>query len=96
MMKANSIELKVLGQKIALKTTESNPELIQEVVDLVTSKIKLAESRVKGAAAHQVTLLAILDLAEEYIGAKRRTADFKKSVTEKSSYLLDLIEAELK
>ena len=96
MTKTTPLEIKLLGQKIVLKTTESNPELAKEIVNLVSSKIKEAESRVKSPAPHQVVLIALLDLAEEYVKAKRKTLDFKREMNEKSSHLLSLLDPESK
>ncbi|MGZ3709962.1 MAG: cell division protein ZapA, partial [Bdellovibrionota bacterium] len=70
-------------------------DLVRDVVELVQAKLKDAEKRVKGSAPHQIVLLALLDLAEEYVTARKRTGEFKKKVDEKSQLLLGLIEAEL-
>ena len=89
------LEVKLLGQKIVLKSTETDPETLRQVVQLVTSKLTESESRSRGAPPHQVALLALLDLAEEHLRAKKRTLDFKSQLDEKSSKLLSLVEAEL-
>ena len=96
MTRSQSIEVNLLGQKIALKSTESDPEVIQAIFQLVSKKLGEAESRARGAAAHQVALLALLDLAEEYVKARKRTLDFKQQLDDKSSKLLDLVEAGFK
>lgn len=93
---AQAIEVQLKGQKIALKSTGSDPELVREVLNLVSSRLKEAEGRGKGAAAHQVVLLALLDVAEEYVRAKRRTAEYREQVDRKASQLLSLLETELK
>lgn len=94
-MNTQSIELKVLGQRIVLKSTGGDPETTQEVIQLVTQKVNEAEERCKSAVPHQVALLALLDLAEQYVQAKRRTLDFKHQVDTKSSQILTLLEAEM-
>lgn len=93
---AQTTEVKLLGQKIVLRTSETDPEVIQEVLQLVSKKISEAEGRGRGAAPHQVALLALLDLAEEYVKAKKRTTEFKNLLEDKSNQLLSLVEAELK
>lgn len=95
MIKTYTTEVKLLGQKIVLKSSETDPDTIHEVVQLVTLKLAEAELRSKGAAPHQVALVALLDLAEEYVKAKKRTLEFKQQVDDKSTQLLDLVEAEL-
>ncbi|MCM2323395.1 MAG: cell division protein ZapA [Oligoflexia bacterium] len=97
MLKREAVEIRLLGQRIALRATDPDPARIDEVVKLVTAKIHKAEKRApKGLTSpHQVALLALLELAEEYIEAKRKTAAFKGEVEERSSRLLNLIEAGL-
>lgn len=90
-------EVRILGQRIVLRAADKDPALVKEIVDLVSEKITAAELRGKStAAAHQVTLLALLDLAEQYVNAKRASQDFQKLVEKKTDHLLTLIEAELK
>lgn len=89
-------EVRLLGQKILLKSSESDPEVISQIVELASSKLNEVESRSKGAAPHQIALLALLDLAEEYVQAKRRTLEFKRQLDDKSNKLLTLVEADLK
>ncbi len=96
MNNSQTTEVKLLGQRIVLKTSEKDPETIRQILQLVVLRIEEAEKRSKGAAPHQIALLALLDLAEEYIKAKKRTVDFKQQLDDKSSKLLSLIEAELK
>ncbi len=93
-MKQQSYELRLCGQKIHLKAPAENQEVADQVLELVSRKLKEAESRVpRTTAPHQVTLLALLDLAEDYIKAKQKTVEFKKRVGAKSAHLLGLIEA---
>jgi len=96
-MKSQSIEIKVAGQRIALKSSNDDSEHVQNVQKLVALKIKDAESRCSSSTApHQVILLALFDLAEEYLKAKKRTGDYKRKLDEKASALVSLIENELK
>jgi len=94
--KKHSAEIRLLGQRIAIKSKETDPELVDEVVELVARLIRNAEMRSKSAAAHQVAILALLDLAEEYVQAKRRTVQYKKQVDSRQMELLEMIEAESK
>jgi cell division protein ZapA (FtsZ GTPase activity inhibitor) len=89
-----TIELRLQGQKIVLKAIGSDAEDVREVVELVKVKIKNAEKRGKSAAGHQVALLALMDLAEDYLKAKRKTAEFKRAVTHKSEQLSMLLSPE--
>jgi cell division protein ZapA (FtsZ GTPase activity inhibitor) len=96
MTKIQTTEVKLLGQRIVLKSSETDPEVIRQVLQLVTLKINEAEARSRGAAPHQIALIALMDLAEEYVKAKKRTLDFKRQLDDKSSKLLSLVEAEFK
>ena len=95
--KSQTIDLKILGSKISLRTSETDPERIQQIVTLVSGRLKDVEKRApSGIAPHQLILLALLDLAEDYLNAKNKTSDFKKTVEARSTELLNLLEAELK
>ena len=87
MSSSQKVEIQLLGQKISLKASESDPVLVKEIVELVSSKVKSAEKRSKGGIASQILLLALLEIAEEYVKAKHRTIHFKREVGEKSENL---------
>lgn len=93
-----TVEIELLGQKIVLKSSGEDPELIREVVALASERLKIARQRSgKGAVApHHVALLALLDMAEEYVRARKRSGEYRKAVLEKSERLKSLIESELK
>jgi cell division protein ZapA (FtsZ GTPase activity inhibitor) len=94
-MKTQSIEVRLLGQKIALKSA-ADPEITREIASLVAARLKEAESKSKGLVPHHVALLALFNLAEEYIEARGRTAERLETMDRKSRDLLALVEAELK
>ncbi|MFL5813551.1 MAG: cell division protein ZapA [Bdellovibrionia bacterium] len=86
-------EIRLLGQRIALKTTDNDPEFTAEVIELVSSRLEAVEKRLTGQKSrHQVTLLALLDLAEEYVRAKKRTAHYKSEIEARAAELQRLIE----
>lgn len=94
---ANMPEITILGQRVPLRVNDPDHEAIREVIDLVSDRIRAAETRVrKNAAPHQVALLALLDLAEQYVAAKKKTGNFKARMGEKSRRLIQLLEAELR
>ena len=93
-MKAPSVELKILGQKIAVKSPVADSERMQQVAELVADRIREAEAKVNtGAAPHHVTLLALFYLAEEYLSAKDRAADYFERLERKHSELTSSLEA---
>ena len=89
----NSIELKLLGQKIVLKTN-SDPKVVSEVVELVRDQIREAEKSTRSPVPHHVALLALLNLAEHHIQTKNQLTDHQKQLDLKSKELIDLIESE--
>jgi hypothetical protein len=75
-----TIELKLMGQRIVLKT-QAESDRADEVTKLVKARIEMAEQRLKtGAAPQYSALLALFDLAEEYIEAKKRVARHQAEV----------------
>jgi cell division protein ZapA (FtsZ GTPase activity inhibitor) len=88
-------QITLLGQKISLKTA-GNPEHVREVIGLVNARIAVAEKRIKTSAPHHVAVLALLDLAEEYVQAKKRMAEHQIELDEKSREMIELIEVESK
>jgi hypothetical protein len=96
-MKSQSIEIKVAGQRIALKSSNADSEHVQKVQALVAQRIQEAENRCAPTVApHQVILLALFDLAEEYLQAKDRVELHQRKLDERASALVSLIETELK
>jgi len=80
----NQIEIDFMGQKISLKT-QGDPEIIKEVVELVSLKLEDVRVRSKSSVPHQVALLALLELSEEYVKAKKKFSDHKKKLEDKTS-----------
>ena len=92
-----SLEVSIQGQKIPLRAREDDPARAKVVIDLVSERLRDAESRSKPSTApHQVAVLALLDLAEEFLRMKEKTELFKKKMSEKSDRLISLLEAELR
>lgn len=92
---SNTVQLSFMGQKVVLKS-EGDPELIQEAVDLATLRLADAETRIKGVAPHHVALLALLDIAEEYVRSKRRSVEHKRKLEKRTTELMGLLDQELK
>ncbi len=88
-----SITINLLGQKINLKANE-DPRRVQEVVDIVTEKIRKAEKRTKTNVPHHVALLALLEMASDLIDAKNNFMTREYEINQKSKELLNLFEAE--
>lgn len=82
-VKNHVIEIPLMGQKIVLKT-QADPKLVEEVTALVRGRLSASEKRVKNAnAPHLAALLALFDLAEDYVEAKRKTQEHQDELSEK-------------
>ena len=94
MAKMTAPEVTISGQKIVLKVPQGEtPERVNEIIALVEERLERVESRAtKELPAHQVAILALLDLAGDYLSAKELTARFKSQVSERSEHLLKLLE----
>ena len=92
MEKIQNVQLEFCGQKLGLKT-KGDEEFVNEAVELAKLKLADATARGKGAAPHQLALIALFDLAEDYVRAKRRTQKHKEQLNEKCAKVLDLVRA---
>lgn len=88
------LEVDFFGEKLVLKT-QGDPEIVEEAIDLAMIKMANAQQRSKHAAPHRIAILALLDLAEEYVKAKDRVSLLKQEMGQKSEEISKLIEAEI-
>ncbi|MBN21384.1 MAG: hypothetical protein CL678_08870 [Bdellovibrionaceae bacterium] len=92
--KVSKNEVTLLGLKIGVKS-DSDPEIVRDAVRLAELKILDAEKRVKGKTPHHIAVLALLDLAEEYIRAKKKVSEHRDQLNEKTAELLTWVEKEI-
>ncbi len=84
--------LEFQNQKIALRA-QADPKVAQQTFELVQRLLEDAEARIsRNAPPHHLTLLALLDLAEEYISAKRRTEEYQVEMTAQAARILELLD----
>ena len=89
------IEIPLMGQKIILKT-QADPKLVEEVTALVLERLAAAEKRVKNAnAPHLAALLALFDIAEDYVEAKRKIQEHQSELIAKVQQLQSWVDSEL-
>lgn len=83
-----------MGQRVVLKT-QADSERADEVTRLVKNRIEMAEKRLKtGAAPQYSALLALFDLAEEYLEAKKRVSRHQseiRSASQNLSRMFDIV-----
>jgi len=94
-METQNVRFTLKGQPIHLKTS-GDPEKVKYVMQLANDRIKNIEKKNSNAAPHLVALLALLELAEEYVEAKNRALDHGKKLREKAHLLFKMVEAETK
>ena len=94
-MAGQTFTVEILGTRYALKS-DGDPKIIERALELAEIKIGDAERRLRAGAPHQVALLALLDLAEEYVRAKDRATEHRDELIRRSEKLLSIVEEELK
>ena len=94
--KNHVIEIALMGQKIILKT-QADPKLVEEVTALVLERLSASEKRVKNAnAPHLAALLALFDVTEDYVEAKRKISDHQSELQHKVQQLQSWVDSALK
>jgi hypothetical protein len=90
-------EIQFMGQKIQLRAPGKDAQSTREVVELVAGLLEGAEKRFDTRLTpmpYQVVLLALLDLAEDYLEAKRKVVEHQQKIEEKTAELLKRFETE--
>ncbi|MEN9723467.1 MAG: Cell division protein ZapA [Pseudomonadota bacterium] len=79
------VEVDILGERLKLRASE-DPSLVSEVAEIVRCRLHEANRRLSGSPnKNRVLLLALIDLAEEYVKAKQRTVAHRMKVNAKLS-----------
>lgn len=95
MAQKTQIEVDLLGEKLLLRASE-DPEIVQEVAELV--RLRLQESRrrlsqkAEAPSRQNILLLALLDLAEEYVKSKRRSLVHRSRIGTKLVEIRSMLE----
>ena len=89
------LQLEILGKRITLKS-DGSLENAGDVLELVRSKVRDIERRGSQGFAQDILLIALLEIAEEYVQSKKRVMEFKNDLAEKADRLGEMIEAELR
>jgi hypothetical protein len=81
-----AVEFDLLGEKLMVTASE-DPEIVHEVAELVRLRLSEAKRRLSqktpSPARQNVALLALLDLAEEYVKSKRRSLVQRSKISSK-------------
>lgn len=77
------MELDVLGERLRIRASE-DMDFVGEVAELVKLRLQEANRRLAGTNnKNRVLLLALLDLAEEYVKSKRRVLNQRSKISAK-------------
>ena len=85
------MELELFGQRLTV-VSDSDPELVREVVDFVNRRMERVREGAPRAGTDQVALLAALNIAEELFEERRRQQALRRTVRERSRTLLGAID----
>jgi len=95
MAQKTQVEIDLLGEKLLLRTNE-DAEIAAEVASLVKQRISESRNRLSqrpGALSRQnILLLALLDLAEEYVKSKRRSLVHRSRIGGKLAEIRSMLE----
>ena len=82
----SSVELDVLGERLLVRSAE-DPDFVNEVAEVVKLRLQESKRRLAQKEPHpsrqNVLLLALLDLAEEYVKSKRRSLVHRSKIGSK-------------
>jgi hypothetical protein len=90
---AHAVEFTFQGQKISL-LSKGDPNQIAEAVDIATQKLMEVQEKASGAPLHKVAIVALLDLAEQFVQARRQVAEYQTSIQDKTEELLKVLHDE--
>jgi cell division protein ZapA (FtsZ GTPase activity inhibitor) len=77
------MEIDILGERLVIRASE-DPQFVGEVAELVKLRLQEANRRLSGTPnKNRVLLLALLDLAEEYVKSKRRLLSQRSKISSK-------------
>jgi cell division protein ZapA len=87
-----TVDVSILGQKFRIKSEESE-DYVENVARYVDSKVKEATVG-KTSASIQMVLLAAMNIADDLFRNKRESEKKIKTVEERISNMIELIEEE--
>lgn len=86
-----ALELELFGQRLTV-VSDSDPELVKEVVDFVNRRMETIRENAKRVGTDQIALLAALNIAEELFEERKRSSQVRRTVRERSRHLLGRID----
>lgn len=88
-----SVTVDVAGQKLTLRT-DAEDEYVASLAEIVNRKIGEVKASSRTLSTHVLAVLAALQLADDLIQARKKEAELRQKVREKSQRILSLLERE--
>jgi cell division protein ZapA len=88
-----SVTVEVAGQRLTLRT-DADEGYVESLAEFVNEKLGEVKASSRTSSTHVVALLtlAALQIADDLFEARRKEADFRRRVREKSRRILELLE----
>ncbi len=84
-------DLKLKGERIPIKAS-ADAHIASEVVELVQQRLTAVSEKHPTRAAHHIAILALLDLAQDHVLARKDFESFRERVLKR----IDLVEEALR
>ena len=85
--------IRVLGRDLQVKST-STPEHVAQVETLVNEKLAEAEASLNGADSQIAAILAMMNLAEDYLAAKKEIEEQRRQLRARVAGLIERLDGE--
>jgi cell division protein ZapA len=87
-----SVVVEVAGQKLSLRT-DADEGYIQSLAGLVNEKMAEVKASSRTLSTHVLAILTALEIADDLEKARRREAELRRRVRDKSRRILELLES---
>jgi cell division protein ZapA len=91
----NAIRLEILGREYTVKSDEGE-ERVKKIGEYVNQKIQEIAEGAKTISTLNVTILAALNIANDYFEALEEQRELTRTVQDKSGRLLEMIHSAIK
>jgi cell division protein ZapA (FtsZ GTPase activity inhibitor) len=80
-----------MGRELQVKTA-APPEAVQAIEAFVNEKLAEVSGALASADSHQVTILALLNIAESYLALQQESSAYRRNAEETATRLLQRID----
>jgi cell division protein ZapA len=87
-----SVVVEVAGQKLSLRT-DADEGYIQSLAGLVNEKMAEVKASSRTLSTHVLAILTALEIADDLEKLRKREAELRRRVRDKSRRILELIES---